>query len=413
MWRNKNLPVFGPLQGVKVVHATFSLAGPFAAQMLADYGADVIWIENPLIPDVQRGVPNHTAESERRNQRSIALNIPSELGKNVFLKLLEGAAVFIENSKGGQYVRWGLSDEVLWQVNPSLVICHISGFGQTGEVDYVHRASFDSIAQAFSGYMDVNTEEGEVPRVIGPYQGDYTTGCFAVMGILAALYRVCQTGKGESIDLAQYEALMRTQWEAIEALSFGIKPVKASTPDHLVGIGAYLCQDGRYIELSIVGAAIVKKACLLIGVPYGTDTFPEGVPMVYRHSPAEQVFLTKLNAFLAARSAAQAESEFLAAGIAATQVNCIADLKDNPHIVARGVIEHITSLKGDELDFVGTVPRFAKNPCHTWRPMPYIGMDNEEILTELGFGPDEIAQLYDKRVVVNDEDMRIFYPFDR
>ena len=158
--RRTDIPQFGPLQGVKVVHSSISIAGPFCAQLMADMGADVIWIENPKAPDIARGGGFHqgwSVELNRRNMRSMALDIPSEKGREVFLKMLAATDIFIEASKGGQYDRWGLSDEELWRANPALVIVHISGFGQAGEDSYVSRASYDPIAQAFGGLMYVNS----------------------------------------------------------------------------------------------------------------------------------------------------------------------------------------------------------------------------------------------------------------
>lgn len=173
MWENKNLPQFGCLQGIKVVHATASMAGPFAAQLLADYGADVIWLENALAPDLSRTAFNYGMEAERRNQRNLALNIPSPEGKEIFLSLVKDADIFLESSKTGQWEKWGLSDDVLWGVNPKLVICHVSGFGQTGLKEYTSRPSYDMIAQAFSGFEAANMNPETPPYAVGPYAGDY------------------------------------------------------------------------------------------------------------------------------------------------------------------------------------------------------------------------------------------------
>ena len=156
MAKKTDIPNFGPLNGVRVVHCSQSLAGPFAASLMADLGADVIWVESAVGQDVSRIAPGMAAQLDRRNMRTIKLNVNTPAGKEVLLRLVREADIFLEASKPGQYKKWGLTDEVLWGENPQLVITHISGFGQWGDPDYVRRASYDPIAQAFSGVMYMN-----------------------------------------------------------------------------------------------------------------------------------------------------------------------------------------------------------------------------------------------------------------
>ena len=148
MYGNPDLPVFGCLQGVKMVHATQAVAGPFGGTIFAEHGADVLWLENALAPDPGRLTGRKFFQSERRNQRTLALNIPSPEGREILFRLLREADVFVENGKGGQFEKWGLDDETLWKVNPRLIIAHVSGFGESGDPDYVNRPAYDAIAQA-------------------------------------------------------------------------------------------------------------------------------------------------------------------------------------------------------------------------------------------------------------------------
>ena len=160
MARKSEIPVFGPLAGLKVVHCSQSVAGPFAASMMADFGADVIWVENAAVTDVSRIAPGMAAQLDRRNMRTIALNLTTARGRELLLRMIEGADIFMEASRPGQYAGWGLADEAFWARNPRLVIAHISGFGQYGDPDYVRRASYDPVAQAFSGAMYMNGRPG-------------------------------------------------------------------------------------------------------------------------------------------------------------------------------------------------------------------------------------------------------------
>jgi L-carnitine CoA-transferase len=155
MSKATNVPAFGNLQGLKVVYSAVEIAGPVAAQVMAEWGADVTWIENTFNGDSMRDT-TYVKELERRNQRSLSLDIFSEEGKEVLLNLIETADIFIESSKGPAFAKRGITDELLWKHNKSLVIVHISGYGHYGDMDRVNRAAYDQTAQAFSGYLSQN-----------------------------------------------------------------------------------------------------------------------------------------------------------------------------------------------------------------------------------------------------------------
>ena len=148
-------PSFGPLAGVKVAFSAMEVAGPFSAQMLAEWGAEVIWIENSKYPDTIRVQKNYK-ELSRRNLYSLSLNLFDEEGKKVFYDLIKEVDVFIEASKGPAFAKKGITDEVLWEHNPKLVIAHLSGFGQVGDEKFTNLAAYNTIAQAFSGYLIQN-----------------------------------------------------------------------------------------------------------------------------------------------------------------------------------------------------------------------------------------------------------------
>lgn len=254
-------PKFGPLSGVKVINAALSVAGPFAAQLMAEWGADVLWLENVKTRDIVRNGTGYFAEAERKNERSMPLNIPTPEGKEILFKLLKETDIYIEASKGGQYDRWGLSDEVMWEANPKLVIVHISGFGQTGLPEYVRRGSYDPIAQAFGCYMQYNGFPDRDPIPANPQPCDFATGLMAGFAALAALNRAKETGKGESIDLAQYEVMIRIlNSYPVEYLNLGIKYERAGNRNaKCVCFGLYRCKDGKCVYIAGIGAGISKK----------------------------------------------------------------------------------------------------------------------------------------------------------
>lgn len=209
-----DIPSFGTLQGVKVVFSATSVAGPFAASMYADHGADVIWLEHVSnLPIDRTGTTDlkkkpFWLEQDRRNMRSMKLDFKSPEGREILCKLLADTDIFLEASKGGAFFRV-LTDEQIWEINPRCTILHLNGFGLTGLPEYVERASYDTIAQAYGGMIYANSSEGTAPSGVVPYIADYYSGwaCFSagLMGYIKAL----KTGKGDSVDIAQVESMIR------------------------------------------------------------------------------------------------------------------------------------------------------------------------------------------------------------
>ena len=144
--KSSDRPKFGNLQNLKVLNAGAVIAAPFVCELFAEQGADVIELESTVAPDMYR-MYGDAWSVDRRNQRMITLNIPSPEGKEILLQMVKWADVLVESSKGGTWEKWGLTDEVLWEANPALVILHISGFGNWGDPDYVRKASFDPSAR--------------------------------------------------------------------------------------------------------------------------------------------------------------------------------------------------------------------------------------------------------------------------
>ncbi|WP_417143190.1 CoA transferase [Raoultibacter massiliensis] len=408
MWHNKALPEFGVLSGLKVVHASSSLAGPLGPTIFAEYGADVVWIENAQAPDYTRTLHNIQPESERRNQRAMGIKIGSPEGRQIVLDLIKDADVFIESSKGGQFDRFDLSDEVMWEVNPKLVIAHISGYGQTGLPEYVGRGGFDATAQAFSGYMWENTNGGATPPyAVGPYVADYITALWTALAVLAAVRKADETGVGDSLDIAQYELMMRASIFSVDYFTFHREFPKTGEKSMIAGWGGFPCKDGKILYCCFSGASVLKKVCGLLGLEYGSDSFPAEVGLYNVETESGKAFEKAVMEYLAGKTVDEAESEMLAAGLPVSKVNSWEDVENNPHVQARGVIEEWETLKGTKLRAVGPLPKFKKHPGRVWRPAPSFGENNEEILGELGYSAEQIADLYDKGVINKDFDLKL------
>ncbi|HBT95443.1 MAG TPA: crotonobetainyl-CoA--carnitine CoA-transferase [Coriobacteriia bacterium] len=399
MAKSIDRPLFGPLQNLKVAHSSSSVAGPFCAALMADLGADVIWIENPYGPDITRAGYGYTIQGDRRNQRTISLDISKGEGKEVFFRMLGELDIFIEASKPGQYERWGLSDEVLWEANPKLAIVHISGFGQSGDPDYVPRASYDPIAQAFAGMMYCNSASGQKATPANFLVADYYSGYMAAFSALAAVIRAGETGKGESIDVAQFEAVMRSAGTANNiSWNEGVVFDRDNNRDMSNGAaayGSYRCKDDIEIYTLVLGAGVVKAACLLFDLPYGSEDFPAKSPKFFHGTKAGDLLEAAMAKYCLAHTADEVERTFNAAGIPCSQINDYTKLLEHPHILARQSLITYETPQGREFTGYNVFPRLVNNPGKVWRGGPSIGMDNEDILEELGFDKAMIERLYE------------------
>ena len=214
---------FGPLQGVRIISTGTLIAQPFAGQLAAEMGAEVIQVERPgggdagwrtlgiTLPARDGGAPVATNWiQERRNVLCVSLDMSQPRGRELFLKLIPHCDIWMESSKPGTYPRWGLDDDTVRRQNPQLVITHVSGYGQYGDPAYIRRTSYDIVGQAFSGTMYQTGYPENPPTRAAPWTGDYMTAMYTMWSSLAALVYARAHGVGQSIDLAQYEAIHRT-----------------------------------------------------------------------------------------------------------------------------------------------------------------------------------------------------------
>jgi len=220
---------FGSLQGVRLVSTGSLVAQPFAAALAAEMGAEVIQIERPGEGDaawrhlgMQLPTKDGTGQAattwiqERRNEWHATLDFSQPEGRELFLKLLKSCDIWMESSKPGSYSKWGLTDDVVLQANPKLVIAHVSGYGQSGHEDYLGRASYDMIGQAFGGLMyQTGFPDPDPPVRANPWTADYITALFCLWSSLAGYISAQRTGKGQVIDvsikLPRFSPMMRSR----------------------------------------------------------------------------------------------------------------------------------------------------------------------------------------------------------
>lgn len=396
--KHNDIPAFGLLSGLRVVMIGLSVAAPFAGELYAEHGADVIWIENPKVVDSARTSRKGGAwQQDRRNMRSLAMNYRTAEGREAFLRLLEKTDVLIEASVGGSFEKAGYSDRILWERNPGLIIAHISGYGQTGLPEYVHRASFDPIAQAFGCAMRMNGVDG-IPSIPAmPFPGDYTAAFYAFGMSLAALYKRQQTGKGESIDIAQFELMMRIQSNyPTDYLRYGLDYIKEGPHSRIcAGYGTYKCMDGEEIYTLFLGSGAVERGLSILGLEYGSEDFPAGSSLVPINTPAGDKLEAALEAYVSTHTAEEVESAFCAARVPCSRLMDYEQAKNNPQYIAREVFTTWSAADGKtRIPGVNVMPKLKNNPGKVWRGAPNIGMDNEDILSEIGYAPGEIQAMY-------------------
>jgi len=358
----------------------------------------VIWIENPNAVDSSRVARRSGSwQQDRRNMRSLCLDYVHGEGRDVFAQLIETADVLVEASVGGRFAKLGYTDEFLWELNPGLVIVHISGFGQTGDPAYVSRASYDPIAQAFGCVMRMNGLPGQPSAPAMPFPADYAAGMFAFGMANAALLKRQQTGRGESIDVAQFELMMRLQANyPTDYYRYGLDYIKEGNHSRICAMyGTYAAADGEEIYVLVLGSGVVRRALEILELEYGSEFFPEGSTLIPVETEAAAVLEAAFAEFLSVHTAAEAEEILAGAGVPCARLMDYETARTHPQYVARGVITEWTATDGHtQIPGVKVVPEVGGHPGRVWRGAPTIGMDNDDLLAELGISEQVRDQLY-------------------
>ncbi|HEY7294241.1 MAG TPA: CaiB/BaiF CoA-transferase family protein [Dehalococcoidia bacterium] len=404
------LPTRGPLAGLTVLDLTWVLSGPYAAMTLADLGADVIKIERPPYGDIARTTGPHLHADGReesayffsinRGKRSVSIDLRAEEGKGAFRSLVRTADVVLENFTPGTMERLGLGYEALRALNPRLVYCAISGFGQSGPDRDL--PALDVIVQGMGGIMSITGEPGRPPVRVGTSIGDVAAGLYATIGILAALHERERSGEGQFVDISMLDCQLAIQENAYSRyFATGEVPGPlgtrhpASTP-----FQAFPTKDGYIVVALAFGAENQwQLLCGILGVVELLDDerFETSGKRTAHHAALEPV----LNAAFARRTTAEWLVDLRSAGIPCGPVNTIAEAAASPQVAARGMLTGITHPKGMSLTIVDTPVKLSRTPGGIKGPPPTVGQDTRTVLRELG-GLDEarIEALLDAGIVL-------------
>ena len=392
----------GALQGLRVLDQTQVMAGPFCAMLLADMGADVLKIEPPG-GEATRGMDLELAPgvsapflAVNRNKRGLVLDLKRPEGVAILKKLVATADVLVENYRPGVARRLGVDYATLGALNPRLIYCSISGFGQTGP--YAERGGYDLIAQGMSGIMSATGSEGGAPVKVGVPITDLGAGLFGVFGILCAVRARHVTGRGQFVDTSLFEAgLALSAWEATEYWYTGQIPRGLGTAHRLnAPYQAFRASDGHFT----VGAAndnLFPRFCAILGLDHLVND-PRFDSIAHRLT--NRLALAPL---IEAVTVTQPRAHWLArceeAGVPAGPIYSVPEALDDAHARARGMVQELTHPRIGSVKGLGNPVKMSATPPVMAKTAPALGEDTDVILRELGLDAGEIATLRDKGVV--------------
>ncbi len=384
-----------PLEDVRVLDLTRLLPGGYCTQILADLGADVIKVEEPGRGDYIRWSPPMVGSYSaahwvlNRNKRSITLNLKHQRGRELLLALCKSAQVFVEGFRPGVMARLGLSYEDVSKVNPAIVYCSISGYGQDGP--YEQKAGHDINYVGYAGVLGFTGTKDGIPVVPAVQIGDLGGGgLLPAVGILAALHRASSTGKGDYLDIAMMDGVV--SWLSIHAAKYfggggeptwGSEVLNGSAPCY----NLYRCADGKWITVGALEPQFWKAFCEginrpdLIGRQFSRDAIAD-VQAVIEEKPRDEwmKIFTEYDACVG-------------------PVNSVAEALSDPQVRHRKMVVEQRRPDGEILANLGSPLKLAGLSASEMKAAPELGEHNEEVLAEVGVTPEELESLRDEGVV--------------
>jgi crotonobetainyl-CoA:carnitine CoA-transferase CaiB-like acyl-CoA transferase len=404
-----------PLSGIRILDLTRVLAGPLSAQMLADLGAEVIKIERPGSGDDARAFgPPYLADPQgrennnnsfylcaNRNKKSVTVNIATAEGQQIIRELARSCDVMMENYKVGDLKRYKLDYEAIKTVNPGIIYCSVTGFGQTGP--YAPRAGYDAIFQAMGGLMSVtghmDGEPGAGPMKVGPSIVDYMTGMNTSIGILAALYhRKVNGGEGQHVDVCLFDTVIASlsHFAQIYLVNGEIPPRRGTWGNGGMPAGVFRCADGE-LMLVVGNDTQFARTCAVLGNE-GLATNPKFVRNNDRVVHGKEIMALFADLFLKKPVAYWLE-ELEKAGVPCGPVNDFAQVFADEHVRERGMEIKVNHPFEPKLSLIRNPIVFSETPVKDYRAPPLLGENTREVLATIGYDEAKVEALKREKII--------------
>jgi len=405
-------PAFGPLEGIRAVGTGCLVAQPYIGTKLAEFGAEVIHVERPggdvfrfTAPQLTRGPRPHGCDEAEvtKNKLSLGIDLKQARGLELLMALWKISDVWMESSAPGTLERSGITSELALAVNPSLVIVRVSTYGQYGKEEYLGRPGYDAIAQAYGGMMNLTGDPAGPPQRAKTYTGDYITALTGWAATMMALWEVKKSGRGQVIDLAQYEAVAQTNGNTLPLFTGegAVYGHSGNRPPGFQPYDTFKCSDG-WVYIGALGGPIYDRVPAFLGLDpaeYSYDACSKDAAAVESEKGRE--LDRRLRAYCAAHTALEVETALNEAKIGCARVYNTRDQYNDEHYAAREMtVPVLDRQSGVPIRVYGVVPKLSLTPGRIWRGAPSIGDDTNDVLaTMLGLAEPEIEGLYADQVV--------------